>query len=98
VRKLAKDFEATEVVLVGDRGMLEAQGRQLLSEQGFRYVTALTDPQVRKLLAQGTLQLELFGETAGRVHPAGQSQVLGKTWGPVGSPVHAEFSPAFRVL
>ena len=67
VHKLARDFEATEVVLVGDRGMLKAQGRQLLSEQGFRFVTALTDPQVRKLLAQGTLQLELFAETVSEV-------------------------------
>lgn len=67
VHKLARDFEATEVVFVGDRGMLKAQGRQLLSEQGFRFVTALTDPQVRKLLAEGTLQLELFGETVSEV-------------------------------
>jgi hypothetical protein len=67
VHKLARNFEASEVVLVGDRGMLKAQGRQLLSEQGFRFVTALTDPQVRKLLAQGTLQLELFGETVSEV-------------------------------
>lgn len=70
VRKLARDFEATEVVFVGDRGMLKAQGRQLLSEQGFRFVTALTDPQVRKLLAEGTLQLELFGETVSEVTTA----------------------------
>jgi hypothetical protein len=77
VHKLARDFEATEVVLVGDRGMLKAQGRQLLSEQGFRFVTALTDPQVRKLLAEGTLQLELFGETVSEVtSPEGVRYVL----------------------
>jgi hypothetical protein len=67
VRKLVEDFEGCEVVLVGDRGMLKAEGRQLLSQQGFRFVTALTDPQVRKLLAEGTLQLELFGETVSEV-------------------------------
>jgi transposase len=67
VRKLAKDFEASEVVLVGDRGMLKAEGRQLLSEQSFRFVTALADPQVRKLLSEGTLQLELFSEKVSEV-------------------------------
>lgn len=67
VRKLAREYEGCEVVLVGDRGMLKAEGRQLLSEQGFRFVTALSDPQVRKLLAEGTLQLELFGETVSEV-------------------------------
>jgi hypothetical protein len=77
VRKLAHDFEATEVVFVGDRGMLKARGRQLLSEHGFRFVTALTDPQVRKLLAEGTLQLELFGETVSEVTtPEGLRYVL----------------------
>lgn len=67
VHKLAKDFAFSEVVFVGDRGMLKTQGRQLLAEQGFRFVTALTDPQVRKLLSSGTLQLECFTEEVSEV-------------------------------
>lgn len=77
VHKLAKDFGVREVVFVGDRGMLKAQGRQLLAEQCFRFVTALTEPQIRKLLAAGTLRLELFTETVAEVtHSEGLRYIL----------------------
>jgi hypothetical protein len=77
VRKLAKDFAVSEVVFVGDRGMLKTQGRQLLAEQGFRFVTALTEPQIRKLLATETLRLELFTETVTEVtHSKGLRYIL----------------------
>ena len=62
VRKLAEDFGSQQVVLVGDRGMIKAKGQALLREQGFHYITSLTDPQIRKALSEGTLQLDLFDE------------------------------------
>lgn len=62
VRKLAEQFGAKEVVLVGDRGMIKAKGRELLAKEGFRYITSMTDPEIRKALAAGTLQLGLFDE------------------------------------
>ena len=55
-------FGATEAVLVGDRGMIKTKGRELLSKHGFRYVTSLTDPEIRKALNTGKLQMELFDE------------------------------------
>lgn len=62
VSKLAQQFGAKDVVLVGDRGMIKAKGRALLAEQGFRYITSMTDPQIRKALASGILQIDLFDE------------------------------------
>lgn len=60
VHKLAERFGAQDVVLVGDRGMIKAKGKELLRDNGFRYITSLTDPEIRKALADGTLQLDLF--------------------------------------
>lgn len=67
VQKLTERFGAKDVVLVGDRGMIKAKGMQALSEHGFRYITSLTDPQIRKALAEGTLQMDLFEEQVGEV-------------------------------
>ena len=45
---------------MGGRGMIKAKGKAALSAEGFRYITALTDAQVRTLLRQGVLQPDLF--------------------------------------
>lgn len=52
---LQEQFGVTEVVMVGDRGMIEAKGKAALSAAGLRPNTALTDAQVRTLLKQGVL-------------------------------------------
>lgn len=57
---LKRRFEVEDVVFVGDRGMVKSKGKQALSENGFKYITALTDAQVRKLLKEKVLQLDLF--------------------------------------
>ena len=62
IHKLSSKLGAREVVFVGDRGMLKGPARAVLAEKGFRYVTALTDPEIRRRLREGTLQLDLFGE------------------------------------
>jgi transposase len=75
---LKQRFEVSEVVFVGDRGMLKASGKQALQEVGLRYITALTDPQIRKLLHQGTLQMGLFEEQVCEVEAEGRRYVLRK--------------------
>lgn len=61
--KLVKEqFGVEELIFVGDRGMVKSKGKQALKDAGLRYISALTDPQIRRLLAEGTLQLGLFDE------------------------------------
>lgn len=57
---LKEQFGIAEVVMVGDRGMIKAKGKAALSAQGLRYITALTDAQVRTFLKEGVLQTGLF--------------------------------------
>ena len=76
VQKLKVRFGAEEVALVGDRGMIKRLGKQALGEAKFCYVTALTDPQIRALLAKKRLQLELFEDKPAEVELEGKRYVL----------------------
>jgi transposase len=62
VEKVVKRFGAKSVTFVGDRGMIKSQQIELLSTVGFHYITAITRPQIEKLIVEGTFQLGLFDE------------------------------------
>ena len=73
---LREQFGVEELVFVGDRGMVKRKGKQALTAAGLRYITALTDPQIRGLLGQGTLQLSLFSEQVCEVESQGVRYIL----------------------
>jgi transposase len=62
VHKIKKELGCQGVTLVGDRGMIRTDQKAAAQEAGFHFVTALTKPQIQKLLADKVLQLELFEE------------------------------------
>ena len=77
--KLVKEqFGVEELVFVGDRGMVKSKGKQILKDADLHYITALTDPQIRRLLAEGTLQLGLFHEKVCEVEADGVRYLLRK--------------------
>jgi hypothetical protein len=51
-----------EVAFVSDRGMVKRAGQKALAEAGLHYISASTDPWIRKLPAGKTIQMELFAE------------------------------------
>ncbi|MCX5671436.1 MAG: IS1634 family transposase [Planctomycetota bacterium] len=71
IRKLVERFDAHEVTLVGDRGMLKSLQLEELAGEGFHYLTAITKPQIDTLLARGVLQMELFEDRLGEIHADG---------------------------
>jgi hypothetical protein len=63
VAKLQKTFALTQLVLVGDRGMIsQKQIHQLQQREGLAWITALRTGAIRKLVDGGYLQLGLFDE------------------------------------
>lgn len=62
IRLLAEEFGVAEVTLVGDRGMIKQTQIEALNVAQFHYITAITKPQIRRLLSTGVLQLDLFDE------------------------------------
>ena len=64
---LKQQFGVSEVVFIGDRGMIKATGKEALGAQGWRSISALTKPQIRALLQRGVLQPDLFDEDIGAV-------------------------------
>ena len=59
IKILQEQFQVREFVFVGDRGMVKSKGVKALQEANLRYITPLTDPQIRPLLNQKVLQLDL---------------------------------------
>ena len=62
IEKLRGRFDLTDVVLVGDRGMLTQARIEGLREQGLGWISSLRAPAIRALADAGTLQLGLFDE------------------------------------
>lgn len=64
---LVQRFEVKDIVFVGDRGMIKRQGKKYLNGVEFKYITALTNPQIRKLINQQVIQPGLFDEQVAEV-------------------------------
>jgi Transposase DDE domain len=73
---LAKGFGVKEVTLVGDRGMLKQSQIDMLNQEQFHYITAITKPQIGKLLRQGVFQMGLFEEKLAEVTDGGVRYIL----------------------
>jgi transposase len=62
IDKVAKRFGIQKVTFVGDRGMIKSAQISELSAEDY-YITALTKPQIEKLLKEEVFQMELFDKT-----------------------------------
>ena len=76
IRILADSFGVKEVTLVGDRGMLKQAQIDLLNQEQFHYITAITKPQIEKLLREGVFQMGLFEEKLAEVVHDGVRYIL----------------------
>ncbi len=65
--KVTTRFGVKDITFVGDRGMIKGQQIEDLAQHGFHYITAITKPQIEKLLKTGTLQMDLFDQEVAEV-------------------------------
>lgn len=61
--KVKEDFGCRRVTFVTDRGIIKGNQMRSLKEDTCFYITAITKPQIEKLLRENVLQLSLFDET-----------------------------------
>jgi Transposase DDE domain len=63
VKKIKERFGLTDVVFVGDRGMLTSARIDALKKVGgIQWVSSLRSPQIRALMEAGAIQMSLFDE------------------------------------
>ena len=67
INKVKARFGVTAITFVGDRGMIKGQHIEALAQQGCHSITAITKPQIGKLLKQGTFQMDLFDQELAEV-------------------------------
>jgi transposase len=76
VRNFGERFGVKKVTLIGDRGMIKSVGIDELHKHELSYITAITKPQIRTLLKDGVIQLELFDKDLCEVDDNGIRYVL----------------------
>jgi len=62
VQKAIERFGCEQVTFVGDRGMLKSTQIEEVCRAGYHYITAITKPQIRKMLEEGLIQMSFFDE------------------------------------
>ena len=67
IKKVKERFGVSDVTFIGDRGMIKSQQIEDLAGQGFHYITAITKPQIEKLLKEKVLQMGLFDQNIAEV-------------------------------
>jgi len=76
ITKVARRFGCARVTFVGDRGMIKGPQIEALVRAGFHYITAVTKPQVERLLKANVLQLGWFTAQVGEVEHEGTRYLM----------------------
>jgi len=84
IQKVAERFGVKEVTFVGDKGMIKRVQIEDLKDEEFHYITAITKPEIEKLIKQNTLVLSLFDTQLGEIDSNGVRYIYRR------NPVRAE--------
>ena len=79
INHIKKEFDVQEVIFVGDRGMKIRYNLGTMNEadkEGVHYITGLTHAEIRDLLKNDVLQLNLFSKDIAEVEHEGERYIL----------------------
>ena len=79
IDNIKKEFDAQEVIFVGDRGMKIRYNLETMDEagkEGIHYITGLTHAEIRELLKNDIIQLNLFSKDIAEVEHEGERYIL----------------------
>ena len=71
IKLLSDRFDVKDVVFIGDRGMLKSVPLGSIKDADFHYITAITKPQIERLIKEGVMQLSMFDETLSEIQHEG---------------------------
>ncbi|MBW6480995.1 MAG: IS1634 family transposase [Bacteroidales bacterium] len=79
IKSIKEEFNTSQVIFVGDRGMkirYNLEGLDEAGKQGVHYITGLTNQEIRNLLDNDIIQLKLFSNELAEVEYEGERYVL----------------------
>jgi len=62
IKVVGEQFGISRVTFVGDKGMLRGPQIKQLNEEGFNYISSISKAEIRTLLTEGVIQLDLFDD------------------------------------
>lgn len=76
ISKVTGDYSLQKVTFVGDRGMIKNEQIEALRSAGLHYITAISKPQIRKLINEEVLSMSLFDNDLQEVIHEGTRYIL----------------------
>jgi transposase len=78
IKILTEKYGCKRVTFVGDRGMLKSKQVKELESEDFFYITAITKPQIEKMIKEKTVQIGMFDKKLREIEHEGVRYILRK--------------------
>jgi transposase len=78
IKMLSERYGCKRVTFVGDRGMLKSKQIEELKAEDFYYITAITKPQIEKMVREKTIQIGMFDKELKEIDHEGIRYMLRK--------------------
>jgi transposase len=62
LEKIKKEYCVDKIIFVGDRGMIKSSQIEAITDEKWEYITAITKPQIEKMIKDDIIQYSLFDE------------------------------------